>query len=112
MEELVLAAEELPAISRALQDLGQFARANKVKTIALTDEEVATFKCVICRDPMKHPMASSCCRSLIGCQVCIEQWVNHEPSCPKCRDVEFGAKMFVLTGIEDTISILKDTIRD
>ncbi|XP_075309264.1 kinesin-like protein KIF23 [Odontesthes bonariensis] len=57
MEELVLAAEELPAISKALQDLGHFARANKINTIALTDGEVAsvkaTFKCVICRDPQE-----------------------------------------------------------
>ncbi|XP_041824754.1 uncharacterized protein LOC121648102 [Melanotaenia boesemani] len=116
MEELVLAAEQLPAITKALQDLGQFARANKVSTIALTDEEVAsvkaTFKCVICRDPMRNPVASSCCRGLIGCQVCIDQWVAHEPSCPKCRDADFVTKMFEMTGMEETVQLLKDTIRD
>ncbi|XP_075309265.1 uncharacterized protein LOC142370724 [Odontesthes bonariensis] len=108
MEELVLAAEELPAISKALQDLGKFARANKISTIALTDGEVAsvkaTSKFVICRDPMKHPVASSYCRSLIGCRVYIEQWVAHEPSCPKCRHGDFVPKSFPLTGMDKTVS--------
>ncbi len=49
----MLAAEELPAITKAIKDLGDFARANKLNTVALTDVEVAsvkaTFKCVICR---------------------------------------------------------------
>ncbi|CAM4652685.1 unnamed protein product [Leuciscus chuanchicus] len=54
VEELVLAAEELPAITEALRDLGLYARANRVSTVALTGDQVATvrstFQCLICRD--------------------------------------------------------------
>ncbi|KAL7393435.1 hypothetical protein ABVT39_010912, partial [Epinephelus coioides] len=35
LEELLLAAEELPAITHSLRDLGQYVRANKVSTVAL-----------------------------------------------------------------------------
>lgn len=53
VEELVLAAEELPAITEALRDLGLYARANRVSTVALTGDQVATvrstFQCLICR---------------------------------------------------------------
>ena len=53
VEELVLAAEELPAIKETLKELGQYARANKIKTVALTDLQVTTvrdtFQCLICR---------------------------------------------------------------
>ncbi|CAM4574112.1 unnamed protein product [Leuciscus chuanchicus] len=45
VEELVLAAEELPAITEALRDLGLYARANRVSTVALTGDQVATVRC-------------------------------------------------------------------
>ncbi|XP_037626470.1 uncharacterized protein LOC119488689 [Sebastes umbrosus] len=52
VENLVQAAEELPAITQALRDLGQYAR-NRVATVALTEAQIASvkaiFKCIICR---------------------------------------------------------------
>ncbi|XP_074482079.1 uncharacterized protein LOC141762104 [Sebastes fasciatus] len=52
VENLVQAAEELPAIGQALRELGQFA-CNRAATVALTEAQIAsvkdTFKCIICR---------------------------------------------------------------
>lgn len=53
MEELMMAAEELPVISQTLRDLAKYARDNKVSTVALTETQTATvkatLKCIICR---------------------------------------------------------------
>lgn len=48
-----MAAQELPAISQTLRELAQYARGNKVSTVALTETQIATvkatLKCIICR---------------------------------------------------------------
>lgn len=53
MEELVMAAQELPAITSTLRELAQFAQSNRVSCVALTETQIATvkatLKCVICR---------------------------------------------------------------
>ncbi|KAK9537991.1 hypothetical protein VZT92_005556 [Zoarces viviparus] len=116
VEELVLAAEQLPAIRQSLRELGEYARANKINTVALTDDQVttvrATFWCLICQDVMDNPVVAQCCRSVIGCRVCVDQWTATTPHCPKCRDVDFINRSFALTGMGDIIDALRDTIRN
>ncbi|KAM3620380.1 uncharacterized protein V6R79_022346 [Siganus canaliculatus] len=63
-------------------------------------------------DPMRNPIVDPCCRSLIGCRECIDEWAAHEPSCPRCRDPDFATNRFEIIGMEDTVKILKDSIRD
>ena len=67
---------------------------------------------IILAEPMRHPVASSCCRSLIGCRVCVAQWAAHEASCPRCRNQDFVSKKFDMTGMDEIVSIFRDTIRD
>lgn len=49
------------------------------------------FMCFICREfPIKPPVIfSKCCRSIIGCEHCINRWYSGEDvttkMCPKCR---------------------------
>ncbi|XP_035985280.1 uncharacterized protein LOC110368136 [Fundulus heteroclitus] len=115
VEELVLAAEELPAISQTLRELSEYAAANKRSTVAFTAAQATsiqdTFKCVICRDVMNVPVVAPCCRSLIGCNTCISEWVMTSPNCPKCRDNTFREARFCLTGLEEILEILHPVIR-
>ncbi|XP_034091506.1 uncharacterized protein LOC117559020 isoform X2 [Gymnodraco acuticeps] len=39
-------------------------------------------------DTMTGPMFSSCCRSSVGCRLCVEEWRITSPQCLKCRDQE------------------------
>ncbi|KAM3620374.1 uncharacterized protein V6R79_022236 [Siganus canaliculatus] len=116
LEDLFMAAEELPAVTETLRELVTYARSNKMATVALTEKDVtsveATFKCVICRDPTRNPIVDPCCRSLISCRECIDEWAANEPSCPRCRDLDFATNRFEITGMEDTVKILRDSIRD
>ncbi|KAK9519994.1 hypothetical protein VZT92_022682 [Zoarces viviparus] len=104
------------AIRQSLRELGEYARANKINTVALTDDQVttvrATFRCLICQDVMDNPVVAQCCRSVIGCRVCVDQWTATTPHCPKCRDVDFINRSFALTGMGDIIDALRDTIRN
>lgn len=53
IEELVLAAQELPSISETLRELANYASANRVHTVAMTDDQVssvrAALRCIICQ---------------------------------------------------------------
>ena len=52
---------------------------------------IDTFRCTICQGtPMVPPVIfSKCCKNLIGCQRCIDQWYSGTEgmsrSCPRCR---------------------------
>ena len=61
---------------------------------------------------MDNPVVTQCCRSLIGCRVCVDQWTATNTHCPRCRDEAFEEKQFSITGMGDVIDILKDTIRN
>ncbi|XP_056270262.1 uncharacterized protein LOC130193638 [Pseudoliparis swirei] len=95
-------------------ELGDYARANKINTVALTDAQVtsvrATFQCLVCRDVMDEPVVAQCCRSLIGCRVCIDQWSATSTHCPKCRDEEFSSNYFAITGMGEVVDVFRDTI--
>lgn len=50
-----------------------------------------TFKCSICHtSPLQPPpIFARCCRSIVGCQACVDRWYRGEPGterkCPLCR---------------------------
>ncbi|TNN39834.1 hypothetical protein EYF80_049995 [Liparis tanakae] len=84
VEKLLRAAEALSAVTQTLKELGDYARANHVNTVALTDPQLttvrATFQCLICRDVM---VVAQCCRSHIGCRMCVDRWTATNTDCPK-----------------------------
>ena len=48
------------------------------------------FKCAICHAIIKPPaIFSNCCKSLLGCESCVDTWYKGEgglsKTCPKCR---------------------------
>ena len=44
------------------------------------------FECLVCNSTTKFPaMVSPCCRIVLGCETCIEQWLVTSPQCPHCR---------------------------
>ncbi|KAK2907414.1 hypothetical protein Q8A67_006399 [Cirrhinus molitorella] len=38
---------------------------------------------------MDNPVFTSCCRSIVGCQACVQQWMANSTQCPKCRSEPF-----------------------
>ena len=68
--------------------------------------------CITCMQLSSSPMhVSTCCRQVIGCGTCVQQWnipnVNNI-TCPHCRSDEYGTKS--LQCFEDVLDKLR--IRD
>jgi len=47
-----------------------------------------TFNCLVCRHMSASNITMSmCCKQVLGCKTCIDQWFSNQESCPHCRDV-------------------------
>lgn len=55
--------------------------------------------------------SAPCCRSLVGCSICIREWVRNSP---KCRNGHFGDDFFffLLNGMEDVLAALHAIISE
>ena len=66
-----------------------------------------SFRCKICLCvPMKPPViVSKCCKTLLGCDSCVNKWFCGEDaltkSCPACRAVRGYNETMLLHGIDD-----------
>ena len=56
------------------------------------------FKCLVCFSLARSPVCiGNCCKQVLGCGNCLEQWFVNNTSCPHCRaDI----------GIEDTNNLV------
>ncbi|ELU16699.1 hypothetical protein CAPTEDRAFT_199163 [Capitella teleta] len=61
---------------RTLQELTVPATASVVLPVAASDVLmlVEAFSCLVCHGPVRNPVVSACCSSLLGCEACLEQW--------------------------------------
>ena len=74
------------------------------------------FKChICCCSPIKLPVIfSRCCKQLLGCQLCVDQWYGGEEgvtrSCPLCRSERAYADTSVLKGLDDFLQSITPLI--
>lgn len=65
-----------------------------------------TFTCAICTGTLEKPMFATCCRTLIACKPCLDQWYRMGTKCPKCRAHKAKDMAFEVVGIGDAINAL------
>ena len=79
---------------------------------------VDSLQCRIChRSPMQPPIVmGKCCKSIIGCESCINQWYSGDDvltkSCPNCRATCGYAETMRLHGIDDLFVGLRDLVNE
>ncbi|ROK54654.1 hypothetical protein DPX16_21293 [Anabarilius grahami] len=57
--------------------------------------------------PMDKPFFSTCCRSLIGCKECIDEWTSSHTYCPKCRADDLEDCIHEVTGLTEALATLE-----
>ena len=64
------------------------------------------FFCMICRKlPTPPVVISFCCKIVIGCNSCLENY--HDHSCPHCRTKDFSKHPCMKTSIQNPNNFLK-----
>ena len=113
---LDMAVKEIHARLEALFKINQTA---VPLPFAIISEMQLAFKCIICHDILSPPMMiSTCCKSIVGCQRCIDTYYSHNDSgqdilnkvCPKCRAPRGYANTHRLLGLDDFVRAMKAII--
>ncbi|XP_023658943.1 uncharacterized protein [Paramormyrops kingsleyae] len=111
IQEVVEAAQGLKDVSKAIKELSGFAHSRLTTTLSLSEAEVtslkAVFGCLVCTGPIDKPIFSTCCRSLIGCKGCIEEWSSTHSYCPKCRAEDLENNNHEVAGLSEALAPLE-----
>ena len=98
---------EFSELKRQLQDLFKVTGTSVPPALRLLFDEA--FKCKICLDTSTPPIiVTKCCRSILGCQSCVDQWYAGDDglskSCPNCRADRGYAETFRLLGVDELVN--------
>lgn len=84
--------------------------------LGFQNEIFGAFKCCICHVvPIRPPLIiAKCCKSIIGCEQCINEWYGGEDgmtkTCPLCRADRAFTETMRLNGVEGFIKTLSEII--
>ncbi|XP_053718431.1 uncharacterized protein LOC128757287 isoform X1 [Synchiropus splendidus] len=111
IEDVVEAAQGLKEVSQIIKDLSGFGHSTMTTTLSLSEAEAASLReicsCLVCKGLLKRPMFSTCCRSLIGCKVCVTEWCKTSTSCPKCREDDLEDNIHEVAGLGEALAPLE-----
>ena len=77
--------------------------------LGFVKELQTSFQCVICRGILRQPIVASCCQRIIGCDQCVNSWLQESTRCPHCSSETSSIQKFRLRGLEDTLAFLHST---
>ncbi|KAI7799913.1 hypothetical protein IRJ41_018689, partial [Triplophysa rosa] len=108
----VLAAQGLQDVTTVMKELSDIASSNRRTTLVMNDSQAqqlrAAFSCLVCKGPLQQPMYAVCCRSIVGCRVCVLQWRETSTQCLKCR--EENNNVYEVNGLSDALLVMRDII--
>ena len=106
---------EVMVMKDQMHQLFQIDRRMKIP-VALQTILQDTFKCHICQTtPICPPVIfARCCKSIIGCEVCINTWYRGEDgisrNCPRCRTERALPETMRLLGLDEFLKAIKPLI--
>ena len=71
-----------------------------------------SLECTICKGAIEKPVVGTCCQSLLGCKLCLEEWFSTSESCPKCRSESGRSGQLELKGLDTVFKAIKPLLTD
>ncbi|XP_076863841.1 uncharacterized protein LOC143516130 [Brachyhypopomus gauderio] len=114
IEELLLVSQNLGEVTKSIQVLTDVANSTKaIKFVTDGQSKIMkeAFMCVVCKGLMAEPMFATCCNSLIGCKVCVQQWQETSDQCMRCRGDHFSFNVHRLAGLTEVLGVIQDIVQ-
>lgn len=110
---MVLASQGLQQVISTIKELSELSSQTPAKTLTevQTEKIKAAFTCIVCKGPIDQPVFATCCRSLIGCKLCVDQWMATSSQCLKSREEALSNNIFLAAGLSEALLALGDIIR-
>lgn len=72
-----------------------------------------TFKCTIYLSvPVKVPIIAKCCKTILGCNECVNRWYSGPDSlnkpCPLCNDERGYSETMIWKGVDNFVKAIED----
>jgi hypothetical protein len=64
-----------------------------------------------CAGRMIRPVFATCCKSLLACHGCLEDWLASHDTCPKCRQPDANLLCHVVAGLDEAMDALSAVIQ-
>ena len=98
--------EDIAEIASVVREIKELDKTNSVP-LALKQLIIDAFKCKMClQAPMAAPpIFSRCCKTLLGCEMCVNSWYTGDDAltkkCPVCRAEQGYSDTMVLRGLDE-----------
>lgn len=107
---------DMDTIKGQLKLVFQMTKDTKIP-LPLKESIFLAFQCKICRSLMVPPVIfSKCCRSLLGCVSCVDQWYSGPnglmKSCPNCSTERCYAETIRMAGMDDFMETIRPLYED
>ena len=107
--------EDMSTLKESVSEVMQVSKDTKIP-LALKKVLRDCFKCKICHIvPITPPViVTKCCKTVIGCEVCVNSWYSGPDAltkaCPSCRGERGYNETMVIRGIDDFLLAIKKTV--
>ena len=97
--------ERLERNAIVLTATGGIEVSRNIQNVQLGEIINRVFKCLVCHSLATSPVCiTQCCKQVLGCANCLQQWFVNNNSCPHCRaDIGLEEMQTVVTGAFDEI---------
>ncbi len=108
--------QEVDSMKASINDILHLNERSKVP-VALQRLMRDAFQCKICLcTPIKPPVImSKCCKSILGCEKCINEWFNGPDAllktCPACNTERGYSETLMLKGLDNFLTEVKSVIQ-
>ena len=78
------------------------------KLVTFMSNMKQAFECVVCKGIVSNPTMAQCCGHIVGCEGCVDSWLQNHAMCPHCSSVMPGK--FRVRGLDKVLVCLRANV--